>query len=307
MIAIAILYTGDIYSQCEAPESLPYLVCYGQQTTIYAISLDGNVTGHIWYTDSIGYSTLPSGDITYYGDDPYTTGYTHAFTSNIKYYVSSVCGWDESSRTPISVTVNPSVTPVVSILPVEVLPGFEGDNMYVNICDGTDFTIKAYPANGGLNPDYQWYSDGDPLTGQTDSLLTLSSWPDNENITVVMTSHATCKTASTATSEGIEIHVDDTIPQISISPDAGPVVGPTLEVTFTSEVTDPGAYPIYQWKKNGNIVYTSASSSYTGSTWSNGDEITCTVTRDEGCSATSDLYTLTADPLFDQDRNFRLW
>jgi len=67
---------------------------------------------------------------------------------------------------------------------------------------------------------------------------------------------------------------------INISPSANPVCqGAT--VIFTSNVTNGGTSPVFQWKVNGIVVGTnSASYAYTPS---NGDAVTCQVTSDLPC------------------------
>ena len=70
---------------------------------------------------------------------------------------------------------------------------------------------------------------------------------------------------------------------------------PNTSITFTANTTNVGTNPIYQWYKNGLLVG-SNSSSYTNSSWVNGEKIVCRVTSSNGCSVYSnDLFVWLAN------------
>ncbi len=86
---------------------------------------------------------------------------------------------------------------------------------------------------------------------------------------------------------------------VSIAADANPVCAGTT-VTFTATPTNGGATPAYQWKLNSSNVGTN-SSTYSNSSLSNGDNVTCVLTSSETCTtgnpATSNTVTMTVNPL----------
>ncbi|HRG59481.1 MAG TPA: FG-GAP-like repeat-containing protein, partial [Bacteroidia bacterium] len=68
-------------------------------------------------------------------------------------------------------------------------------------------------------------------------------------------------------------------------------------VTFATNATNQGTSPVYQWKKNGNNVATGTS--YTTSTLTNNDVITCELTSSLACAIdpiTSNSITITVSP-----------
>jgi len=83
---------------------------------------------------------------------------------------------------------------------------------------------------------------------------------------------------------------------VSITSNAAPSIFPTSSVTFTATYSGGGTVPSFQWKKNGNNVGTN-SSTYTNSSWVNGDVVTCVMTSNAPCvngsPATSNAITLT--------------
>lgn len=72
------------------------------------------------------------------------------------------------------------------------------------------------------------------------------------------------------------------IPSISISASSTDICAGT-SVTFTASVTNEGAAPTYQWKKNGSVVGTNASTFSTSSLADN-DIITCELTSNAACA-----------------------
>ncbi|MEA4935032.1 MAG: T9SS type A sorting domain-containing protein [Paludibacter sp.] len=85
---------------------------------------------------------------------------------------------------------------------------------------------------------------------------------------------------------------------VSITASANPVLDGT-PVTFTATPVNPGTSPVYQWFLNGNPVGTN-SPTFTSSTLSNQDKITCRLTSSITCvtnnPATSGMITMTIIP-----------
>ncbi|MFM7104895.1 MAG: T9SS type A sorting domain-containing protein, partial [Flavobacteriales bacterium] len=115
-----------------------------------------------------------------------------------------------------------------------------------------------------------------------------TSLANNDAITVVMTSTATCATGSPATSNSITTTVQTTVtPTVSVSLTSGSNPGCSGSGwTFTASPTNGGNSPAYQWKLNGNNVGTN-SSTYTNSSLTNGDIVSCVLTSNASCATTS--------------------
>ena len=113
------------------------------------------------------------------------------------YSVTATVNGCTSPAGTTSVTINQNVTPSVSITSTSTA-----------ICTtspsgSTPVTFTATPINGGTNPTYQWRRNGSNITGATGATYTASSLADGSQISVVMTSNATCASPVTATSNVI--------------------------------------------------------------------------------------------------------
>jgi gliding motility-associated-like protein len=193
---------------------------------------------------------------------------------------------------PVTVTSNTitmtgnAVTPAITIM--------EAKN---NICAGTYVTFVAHPTNGGNTPAYQWKKNG-VNTGINNASYIDNTLADGDVISCVLTSTSPCAVPVTATSNSIVMKVVTTIvPTIAIAT-SSTTLCPGTSLTFTTGITNGGAMPVYQWKKNGVNVGAN-SSTYTNNVWNNGDIITCVLTSNSTCAApapvTSNAITLTVN------------
>ena len=183
-------------------------------------------------------------------------------------------------------TVNGTVTPSVSI----------GASPGSSICAGTNVTFTATPTNGGTTPSYQWKVNGSNV-GSNSATYSNSTLSNSDVVTCEMTSNATCASPTTATSSGITMTVTPTVtPSVSISSGSGTTICTGQSVTFTATPTNGGTTPSYQWKVNGSNVGTN-SNTYTTSTLTNGQTVTCVMTSNATCAspttATSSGITMT--------------
>jgi hypothetical protein len=275
-----------IGSACNAPtvptvSASPSTICAGANTTLSIASGSLNdATDWKWYTGSCGGTAAGTGTSITVSPAPGTT-----------YYVRGEGGCvTPGSCANISVTVNPAVTPAVTI------SSSDADN---KICAGTSVTFTPAPTNGGASPTYQWkVNNSNVATGATYTTTTLAN---NDVVTVVLTSNATCASPTTATSAGITTTVDPVlVPSVSItSSDADNKICAGTSVTFTPAPTNGGASPSYQWKLNNSNVATGAT--YTTATLANNDVVTVVLTSNATCAspatATSTGITTTVDPI----------
>ena len=77
------------------------------------------------------------------------------------------------------------------------------------ICSGTSVTFTAVPANGGITPVYQWKKNGNNV-GASSPTYTDAGLNNNDVITCIVTSNATCPTNNPATSNSITMTVNPT-------------------------------------------------------------------------------------------------
>jgi hypothetical protein len=175
----------------------------------------------------------------------------------------------------ITLLINSSVTPSVSIVQTS------GSNPQ---CAGASATFTATPTNGGTTPSYQWKVDGNNA-GTNSAAFTTSSLTDGQIITCIMTSGLTCASPTSSTSNGITMSITaSSIVSVSIAQTGGtnPICS-GLPATFTATAVN-AISPIYQWKVNG-VNVGSNSNTYTTSTLTNNQIVSCVVTSASGCSS----------------------
>ena len=254
-------------------------ICSGTSVTFTPTPTNGGTTpSYQWKKNGVNIATgssyttlsLATGDII-----------TCVITSNA-YYLTATTATSNS----ITITVNANVTPSVSI-----------NTSTTTICSGTATTFNATPSNGGTTPAYQWKKNGTNI-GVNSSAYTDNALANNDAITCVMTSNATCATASTSTSNSVTMTVNTTVtPAVSINTNATTICAGT-SVAFNATATNGGTTPTYQWKKNAINVGIN-SSTYSDNALANNDVISCTMTSNATCkttsSATSNLLSITTN------------
>lgn len=217
-------------------------------------------------------TTLVNGDVV-----------TCQFTST-----SPCAGTTTVGSNSVTMTVNPSVAPAVSV-----------NASSSNICTGQSVTFTATPTNGGSTPAYQWKVNGNNA-GTNSATFTSTTLANNDAVTVVITSNATCAVPSTATSNAVTMTVgSNATPTISIAANSTTVCAGT-PVNFTATVTNGGSAPAYQWKVNGGNAGTN-SSTFSSTTLPNGAVVSCVLTSNAACvtqsTATSNNVTITVNPV----------
>jgi autotransporter-associated beta strand protein len=131
--------------------------------------------------------------------------------------------WSNSLGTASSVTVSPSTTTTYNVtgtdangctntasttvtvnpnLPASVSVGASA----TTICSGASVTFTATPTNGGATPSYQWKLNGSNV-GSDSATYNNSALANNDAVSVIMTSTATCAIDSPATSNTVTITV----------------------------------------------------------------------------------------------------
>lgn len=131
-----------------------------------------------------------------------------------------------------------------------------------NVCAGTPVTMTAIPVNGGLNPGYQWYVNGNQVSGATASTYSSASFVDGDKVYVMMTSSLNCVQPATVASDTTMIQIITTgAPTVSIVRNA--TLCARTAVTMTANVANVGASPTFQWFRNNAPIAGATSSTLT--------------------------------------------
>lgn len=118
------------------------------------------------------------------------------------------------------------------------------------ICAGTKVDFTANPVNGGLEPAYKWFVDGQPINPLSNE-ISLYDLKDKDSVSVILTSSDACVTTPNATSNFIVMKVIPTImPEVSIS-SKDTVICEGSNATFTAHAVNGGDHAMYYWQING--------------------------------------------------------
>ena len=254
-------------------------VCAGASVTFTATPTNGGTPSYQWKVNGTNVGTNSATYTT-------TTLTTGQIVSCVMTSTASCAVPATGTSNSITMTVNPSVVPSVSIT-----------TPTTTICSGTSVTFTATPTNGGTTPSYQWKVNGTNV-GTNSASYTTTTLTNGQIVTCTMTSNASCAVPATATSNSVTMTISSAVaPTVSITTPTTSIC-PNSSVTFTATPTNGGTTPSYQWKVNGTNVGTN-SATYTTTTLTNGQIVTCILTSSSSCAspstATSNAVTITVN------------
>jgi len=187
---------------------------------------------------------------------------------------TAICA-NPATSTAINMVVNPVLVPTISITASAT-----------TICAGTSVTFTATPTNGGTTPIYQWKKNGTNI-GTNSTTYTASNLANADIITCVLVSDGDCVDQNPVNSNDITIIVNDLlIPIIQVMANPSATINEGAIITFTTQVTNGGNNPIYQWLKNNQVIQSANSDNYiatAGTDVMNGDVISVKLFSNENC------------------------
>jgi len=253
-------------------------VCAGTSVTFSATTSNGGSTPQYQWikgvtpvgTNSAGYTdnTLINGDVI-----------TVLLISN-----ATCASTPTALSTPLTLTVNPVVTPAVTLTFSPASP----------ICAGTVVSFTATGSNGGSVPAYQWLKNNNPV-GSGSPVYTDNTLASGDVVSVVLTSNAACVSSPTVSNSSASFSVNPVVvPSATIHATPGTTITAGTTVTFTAATANAGTSPSYQWYVNGNPVSTTAT--YTSNTLQANDVVSLRLTSSAPCAlapASSNSLTIT--------------
>jgi len=162
---------------------------------------------------------------------------------------NAVTGCTSSMTGTATITVNPVVTPLVTISTAS------GDT----VCSGTIITFTANGVNAGSSPTFQWTVNG-AASGTGSSYAYVPS--NGDVVGVSLTSSATCALPATVSSSRIITVNTSGSPSVTASANPGNVVCQGTSVTFTAMSSFGGNAPSYTWFRNGSSIGSGSTFSY---------------------------------------------
>ncbi|HRG59586.1 MAG TPA: gliding motility-associated C-terminal domain-containing protein [Bacteroidia bacterium] len=202
---------------------------------------------------------------------------------------SSCLSGQTATSNIILITVNPTVTPTVSISTSSTI-----------ICEGDNVTFNAIVNGGGSNPQLQWFINGNAVSGATGNSFSSSTLANNEQVTVQLTSNAPCASPTTASSNTLVMSVSPYgTPTISIAADKS-IICVGQVVTFNATTQFGGAAPQFIWQIGSNS-FTSTNSTFTATGLTSTVSISCTMISNYACttndSAISNSISIQVNPV----------
>jgi len=148
----------------------------------------------------------------------------------------------------------------------------------ISFCLGNTVIFTASSSQTAYN--YQWYMNGSPVAGATNSSFstTATTVSDLQSVAVSAYTNAGCVTNTYAMGSSPNIPYTITTPVVpTVTITDPPVVILGTAATFTANVSNGGTSPTYQWQLNGVNVSGATSSTYTPTISSGAHEQAITV------------------------------
>ena len=138
---------------------------------------------------------------------------------------------------------NPATSNVVEVVMSDDL--FVDVDIYADqqfVCEGTEVTVTAVPVNGGSDPTFTWYLNGQEVSGETGPTFTFN--PENNDVVhVSLFSHDDCTVNNPATSISLAFEVQ-AIPSILASGNDPAYCNQPGFISFVFENVPDGVYDI---------------------------------------------------------------
>lgn len=265
----------------------------GAVNQTYTINQNGNYTVVVTVNGCSSTSTVLTVNATFVADvsiaqtggtNPSCFGQSITFTAtpvnggSTPVYQWLINGGPVGTDSPIYTTTTLTSGQIVSCLMTSSMIGVTGNPATSNGLFVTVNTAPSAPSisqNGNvltssITSGNQWYWNGALITSATNQTYTATQ---NGAFTVTVTANGCSSPASAPVTISSFITAGITIAQTTGSNPACEGVS----VTFTATAVNGGTTPVYQWKVNGVNAGTN-STSYTSSTLTNGQIITCVLT-----------------------------
>ena len=255
------------------PDNVPYVniltsgvgdtFCIMANATFTAVPTDaGAIPAYQWYVNGASAGTGDTYSYTPYEGDEVSV----VMTSD------AVCAIPSTASSSLDITSIPNVTPSVTI---SVVPGD-------TVCTSVYATIIPAPVYGGPTPSYRWIKNGIPVaTGPVYHYLPANG----DYILCTMHSDYECLVTDSAyTTTGINMTVVPLlIPTVTVTAYPGDTIQEGQRDTFIATVVNGGTVLAYQWEVNGTSIPGATSDTFSSSTFSGTDTVSCIVSSSSFC------------------------
>ena len=206
-------------------------------------------------------------------------------------YTATASGNYTVVQTLLSCPSAASAITTVTVNPTPATPTITGGP--TTFCAGGSVILTSSAGSGN-----QWFLNGSPIGGATNTTYTATA---SGNYTVVQTQLGCPGAASAITTVTVNPNLT---PTVSIAANPSGAICAGTSVTFTATAASlGGGTATYDFQVNGSSVQNSSSTTYTSTTLTNGQTVTCVITVTGGTcltstTATSNSITETVNPNF---------
>jgi gliding motility-associated-like protein len=178
---------------------------------------------------------------------------------------------------------------IAPIVPVSDLT-FSINSNQTNTCFGEEIIITSniQSAANYTVIEYQWQVNNQNVFGANSETFVVNNLTNNDVVSCNLQYSDNCNNLQLSTSNAISFTVNAlSTPSIQIAADnTSPCAGESI--TFTSQGSNWGATPTFQWKVNGNIVGNNQNILSINSL-QDGDQVTCTLLTNDDCLTASSV------------------
>ena len=154
----------------------------------------------------------------------------------------------------------------------------------LNVCTGTNVTFSSIYSNEGSNPIFKWKKNGEFIFGANGSSYTASNIKTGDQFALEMTSNATCAVTPAVQSESKTVTVNPAaLPTVTLSMSGSENVCAGTGISFSANVTNQGAAPIFQWKNRNQTINNVTGTTYYSNSLSDKDSIYVIMTSNGTC------------------------
>jgi gliding motility-associated-like protein len=259
-------------------------ICAGQSVNFTATPNSSN-TGDIiqWFING---NAVPGGTGLLFSSNSLNNNdqITATFTPS-----SSCLAGQVATSNLIVITVNPSVTPTISI-----------STTSTQICAGDNVTFNTIINGGGSAPQYQWFINNNVVAGATSNSFSSSTLANSDAITVQLTSDLACAIPNTAISNVLTMSVlPFGTPAITLTADRN-VICVGQEVILNAALAFEGAAPQFIWQIDGNS-FTTSTPTFILAGLTSSATVSCTLVSNYTCvtnnNVVSNLINITVNPI----------
>jgi hypothetical protein len=215
----------------------------------------------------------------------------NGFTSNLQNPVIDPAGLADAGTYNVTAMLNgcPSTgsgSTVVVVNNVSSIGAYPSPND--TICAmSTNATFVAVPFNGGSSPQYQWFKNGNIISGATALSYPTTAIANSDTFYCRMTVTGLCSAPLVLYSNkiGMTVLPPAPPPAITITSNPSTPLSPWQTVTFTATPGgNAGSMPQYQWKRNGSNIIGATSNNWSANNLADNDEISCEITSSKWCA-----------------------